>query len=83
MFSEVRTRLGAVAACRLGASERKEEEVREMHCPCGQRLVARDDESLVQLPLIHARDAHPEITRTEEQAREMVASQATDREDPS
>jgi len=54
-----------------------------MHCACGNRLVADDDEGLVQQTLTHAREVHPEMNLTEGQAREMVSSQATDTEDPS
>jgi predicted small metal-binding protein len=54
-----------------------------MHCACGNRLVADDDEGLVQQTLTHAHEVHPEMNLTEEQAREMVSSEATDTEDPS
>ncbi len=57
--------------------------MREMHCACGNRLVAEDDEGLVQQTLTHAHEVHPEMDLTEGQAREMVASQASDTEDPS
>jgi predicted small metal-binding protein len=57
--------------------------VRELHCACGNRLVADDDEGLVQQTLTHAHEVHPEMDLTEEQAREMVSSQATDTEDSS
>ncbi len=56
--------------------------MREMHCACGNRLVA-DDEGLVRQALTHAREVHPEMNLTEGQAREMVASQASDTEDAS
>ncbi len=57
--------------------------MREMHCACGNRLVADDDEGLVQQALTHAREVHPEMDLTEEQARQMVSSQASDTEDAS
>jgi hypothetical protein len=57
--------------------------VREMHFACGNRLVADDDEGLDQQALTHAQEVHPEMNLAEEQAREMVSSQATDTEDPS
>ena len=57
--------------------------MREMHCACGKRLVADDDEGLVRQPLTHAQEVHPEMNLTEGQAREMVASQASDNEDAS
>ncbi len=57
--------------------------MREMHCACGNRLVAEDDERLVQQVITHAHEVHPEMDLTEGQAREMVASQASDTEDAS
>ena len=63
--------------------KRKEHEVRELHCVCGNRVVADDDEQLVQQVLTHAHEVHPEMDLTEEQARQMVAAQASDTEDPS
>jgi predicted small metal-binding protein len=55
--------------------------VRELHCACGNRLVAGNDEVLVQQVLDHAHEVHPEMNLDEGQAREMVASQASDSED--
>ena len=57
--------------------------MREMHCACGNRLVADDDEGLVQQTLTHTNEVHHEMELTEEQARQMVASQASDTEDAS
>ncbi len=57
--------------------------MRELHRACGNRLVADDDEDLVRQVLTHAQEAHPEMDLTEEQAREMVATQASDTEDAS
>ncbi|MDP9382583.1 MAG: DUF1059 domain-containing protein [Chloroflexota bacterium] len=54
--------------------------MRELHCACGNRLVAQDDQQLTQEVLAHAREVHPEMDLTEEQAKEMVASQASDTE---
>ena len=62
---------------------RKEEGMRELHCACGNRLVANDDEGLVQQVLEHAQEVHPEMDLTEGQAREMVAAEASDAPDPS
>ena len=56
--------------------------MRELHCACGNRVVA-DDEQLVQEVLTHAHEVHPEMNLTEEQARQMAAAQASDTEDPS
>ena len=58
-------------------------EVRELHCACGNRLVAESDEDLVQQVLDHAHEVHTEMNLDEGQAREMVASQASDTEDAS
>jgi hypothetical protein len=63
--------------------KRKEDEVRELHCACGNRLVAEGDEELVQQVLDHAHEVHPEMNLGEGQAREMVASQPTDTKDAS
>jgi predicted small metal-binding protein len=54
--------------------------MREMHRACGNRLVAQDDQQLTQEVLTHAHEVHPEMGLTEEQAKEMVASQASDTE---
>jgi len=68
----------------VAAKEREEEdEMRELHCVCGNRLVAENDEGLVQQVLTHAHEVHPEMGLTEGQAREMVASQASDTEEAS
>jgi predicted small metal-binding protein len=56
----------------------RKDEMRELHCACGHRLVAGDDEGLVQQVLDHAHEAHPEMNLTEGQAREMVAAEAFD-----
>ena len=53
--------------------------MREMHCVCGARPTAENDEELVQKVLEHAHDVHPEMELTEEQAREMVAEGASDK----
>ena len=57
--------------------------MRELHCVCGNRVVADDDEQLVQEVLTHTHEVHPEMDLTEEQARQMVAAQASDTEDHS
>ena len=57
--------------------------MRELHCACGNRLVAQDDEGLVQQVLTHAHEVHPEMDLTEGQAHEMVSSQASDTEEGS
>ena len=57
--------------------------MREMHCACGNRLVAENDDVLVQQVLDHAHEVHPEMDLNEGQARQMVASQASDTENTS
>jgi hypothetical protein len=57
--------------------------MRELHCTCGNYVVADNDERLVYKVLEHSREVHPEVDLTEEQAREMVAAGASDREDAS
>jgi predicted small metal-binding protein len=57
--------------------------MRELHCMCGNYVVADNDEELVSQVLEHARKVHPEMDLTEEQAREMVTAGASDREDAS
>jgi hypothetical protein len=57
--------------------------VRELHCMCGNYVVGENDEDLVQQVLDHAREVHPEMNLTEEQARELVASGASDKENAS
>jgi predicted small metal-binding protein len=57
--------------------------MRELHCACGNRLVANDDEGLVYQVLDHAHEVHPEMNLTEGQAREMVAAEASDAQDAS
>ena len=57
--------------------------MRELHCMCGNYVVADNDEELVYQVLEHAREVHPEMDLTEGQAREMVTAGASDREDAS
>jgi len=54
--------------------------MRELHCACGNRLLAQNDQELTREVLTHAHEAHPEMGLTEEQAQEMVASRASDAE---
>ena len=61
----------------------KEDEVRELHCACGNRLVAENDEVLVRQVLDHAHEVHPEMDLDEGQARDMAASEASDTEETS
>jgi hypothetical protein len=61
----------------------EEDEVREWHCECGYRVVADDNEQLIEEALIHTYEVHPEMDLTEEQVRQMVAEQASATEDAS
>jgi len=38
----------------------KEDEVREWHCECGYRVVADDNEQLIQEALLHTYAVHPQ-----------------------
>jgi PAS domain S-box-containing protein len=55
--------------------------VRELHCACGNRLVAQNDQELAREFLTHIHEVHPEMDLTEEQAEKLVVSQASDTED--
>ena len=57
--------------------------MREWQCVCGYRVVADDNEQLIQEALLHTFEVHPEMDLTEEQVRQMVAEQASDTEDAS
>ncbi len=76
-----------MASCKYAEITRpgkwKEDKVRELHCACGNRLVAENDDVLVQQVLDHAHEVHPEMDLDEGQARQMVASQASDTENTS
>ena len=54
--------------------------MRELHCACGNRLVAQDDKELTREVLTHAHEVKPEMDPTEEQGKEMVASKTYDTE---
>jgi PAS domain S-box-containing protein len=55
--------------------------VRELRCACGNRLVAQNDQELTREVLTHAHTVHPEMDLTEEQAKILVVSQASDTEE--
>ena len=57
--------------------------MREWHCECGYRVVADDNEQLIEEALLHTYEVHPEMDLTKEQVRQMVAEQASDTEDAS
>ena len=39
--------------------------MRELHCACGNRLAADNDEELVQQVLTHTHEAYPEMDMSE------------------
>lgn len=43
--------------------------MRELHCACGNRLVAQSDQELTREVLTHAHEVHPEMDLTEEQGK--------------
>ena len=55
--------------------------MRELRCACGNRLVAQNDQELTREVLTHAHTVHPEMDLTEEQAKILVVSQASDTEE--
>jgi predicted small metal-binding protein len=50
--------------------------VRAVRCWCEELVVADDDEALVGELAHHAREAHPDDVRSEEELRELVAERA-------
>jgi predicted small metal-binding protein len=84
------TRHCRVSSCRQARSglNPARESQRKSRCEnciarAGSRLVADNDEALVYQVVEHTREAHPGTDLTEDQAREMVAAEASDTEDPS
>ena len=57
--------------------------MREWRCECGYRVVADDNEQLIEEALLHTYEVHPEWDPTEEQLRQMVVEQASDTVDAS
>lgn len=55
--------------------------MRELHCACGNCLVAQSDQELTREVPTHPHEVHPEMDLTEEQAKKLVASQASDTEE--
>lgn len=55
--------------------------MRVIDCECGKTLQAANDEDLAEAVRDHAAEDHPDMEMSEDQAREMVASQAYDAED--
>jgi predicted small metal-binding protein len=52
--------------------------MRAIDCPCGHHLEGENDEELVQKAREHVDSDHPEMERTDEQLRELIAADAYD-----
>ena len=52
--------------------------MRVIDCSCGKTLQAANDEDLAEAVRSHAAEEHSDMELSEDQAREMVASQAYD-----
>jgi hypothetical protein len=50
--------------------------MRAINCPCGLHLEAADDEGLFSLARAHVDEHHPELERTDEEIRELLAKDA-------
>jgi Protein of unknown function (DUF1059) len=50
--------------------------MRVLDCDCGQTLQAGNDDDLAAQVRAHADEAHPEMSLTDEQARQLVADRA-------
>ena len=52
--------------------------MRAIDCPCGLRLERMDDEELVRLAREHVDSHHPDMERSDEELRQLVAAGAYD-----
>jgi hypothetical protein len=52
--------------------------MRVIECPCGHRLEGADDEELARLAREHVASHHPDMNRSDEELRELVAAGAYD-----
>ena len=52
--------------------------MRVIDCECGKTLQAANDEDLAEAVRGHVAEDHPDMQMSDEQAQEMVASQAYD-----
>ena len=52
--------------------------MRVIDCQCGKTLQAANDEDLTQAVSSHVAEDHPDMEMSDEQARELVSSQAYD-----
>ena len=52
--------------------------MRKLDCPCGRVLEGADDEELFRLTRAHVDNDHPDMKRTDEELRALVAADAYD-----
>ena len=55
--------------------------MRVIDCQCGKTLQAANDEDLTEAVRSHAAEDHPEMEMSEDDARQLVASEAYDADD--
>lgn len=51
---------------------------RIIDCPCGHQLRAANDDELLRLARRHVADHHPDMNRTDEDLRQLIAARARD-----
>jgi hypothetical protein len=59
-------------------TNRGEQNMRAIDCPCGHHFEAADDEDLFTLCRGHIDRDHPEMERSDEQIRERISADAYD-----
>jgi hypothetical protein len=52
--------------------------MRAIDCPCGHRLEGENDDDLVRLARKHVDSHHPDVERSDEDLRRLVAAGAYD-----
>jgi predicted small metal-binding protein len=55
--------------------------MRVIDCDCGKTLQAANDEDLAEAVRSHVAEDHPDMEMSDDQARELVSSQAYDAQD--
>jgi hypothetical protein len=55
--------------------------MRVIDCECGKTLQAANDEDLAEAVSQHVAEDHPDMEMSEDQAKELVSSQAYDAQD--
>jgi predicted small metal-binding protein len=55
--------------------------MRVIDCQCGQTVKAANDEDLAEEVRTHVAEAHPDMELSDDQVRQLVASQAYDADD--